>query len=180
MIKPDTWIRGFGEGGGISPFVPEHVNPASYDVTLGNHWIGFSTVLDGYRFDFFQGNLPKYKTVEEEVKADEYILHPGSVVLATTFEVVKLPRDVCADLKLKSTIGRSWINHGLAGWIDCGFEGQITLELQNIGPYSFTLTKGMKIAQLVFQQMESAPEKAYGESGVGRYQGQLGATRARG
>lgn len=39
MIKPDHWIAKFGEAGGILPFDPEQVNPASYDVTLGNHWI---------------------------------------------------------------------------------------------------------------------------------------------
>jgi deoxycytidine triphosphate deaminase len=39
MIKPDHWIRAFAQAGGITPFNPEHVNPASYDVTVGNHWI---------------------------------------------------------------------------------------------------------------------------------------------
>lgn len=159
MIKPDHWILSFGESGGILPFNPEHVNPASYDVTLDGHWI-----------------CPTRQP--EEIQTDSLTLFPGEVVLATTREFVKMPRDVVADLKLKSSLGRLWLNHSLSGWIDCNFHGQITLELQNLGPYPRVLTKGMRCAQLVFLQMESPPLVAYGEQGKGHYQGQRGATRA--
>ena len=67
MIKPDHWIRHFGESGGISPFKPEQINPASYDVTVGNHWI-----------------CPTRDP--EEIVADSIILFPGEVILATTQE----------------------------------------------------------------------------------------------
>jgi dCTP deaminase len=159
MIKPDHWIRAFAEAGGIYPFNPEQINPASYDVTIGNHWI-----------------CPTREP--EEFTADSIVLFPGEVVLATTQEYVKLPRDVVADLKLKSTLGRLWLNHSLSGWIDCNFQGQITLELQNLGPYPRKLNAGMRSAQLVFMGMESPPEVAYGEKGKGNYQGQTGTTRA--
>ncbi len=159
MIKPDHWIRKFAEQGGILPFNPEQINPASYDVTLGNHWI-----------------CPTRDP--EETRSESITLFPGEVILATTREYVKLPRDVVADLKLKSSLGRLWLNHSLSGWIDCNFNGQVTLELQNLGPYPRVLHTGMRVAQLVFMGMESAPDVAYGEGGRGSYQGQTGATRA--
>lgn len=159
MIKPDHWIREFAMNGGILPFNPEQINPASYDVTLGDHWI-----------------CPTRDP--EEACAETITLFPGEVILATTREVLKMPRDVVCDLKLKSSMGRLWLNHSLSGWIDCNFSGQVTLELQNLGPYPRTLSAGMRIAQLVFMAMESAPEVAYGEKGVGHYQGQKGTTRA--
>ncbi len=159
MIKPDHWIRKFAEAGGIAPFDPEQINPASYDVTLGDHWI-----------------CPTREP--EEFHAPEIVLFPGEVILATTREFVKLPRDVVCDLKLKSSLGRLWLNHSLSGWVDCNFKGQITLELQNLGPYPRRLATGMRVAQLVFMAMESAPEIAYGEEGRGNYQGQTGTTRA--
>lgn len=159
MIKPDHWIRSFAEQGGILPFTPEQINPASYDVTLGNHWI-----------------CPTRDP--EEFFSDSIVLFPGEVILATTNEFIKLPRDVVADLKLKSSLGRLWLNHSLSGWIDCNFQGQVTLELQNLGPYPRQLAAGMRIAQLVFMAMESPPEQAYGEGGRGNYQGQKGTTRA--
>ena len=159
MIKPDHWIRDFGQKGGISPFISENVNPSSYDVTLSNHWI-----------------CPTREP--EETRADNFTLFPGEVILASTAERIDLPRDVVCDLKLKSSLGRLWLNHSLSGWIDCNFTGQVTLELQNLGPYPRILTAGMRVAQLVFMQMESPPEIAYGEKGTGHYQNQSGATHS--
>lgn len=159
MIKPDHWIRSFGQAGGIHPFNPEQINPASYDVTLGDHWV-----------------CPTRQP--EEIHADTITLFPGEVILASTREYLRMPRDVVSDLKLKSSLGRLWLNHSLSGWIDCNFQGQVTLELQNLGPYPRVLTSGMRVAQLIFYGMESPPEVAYGEGGKGHYQGQTGATRA--
>ena len=59
--------------------------------------------------------------------------------------------------------------------------GNITLELQNLGPAPFVLEAGRRIAQLIFIAMESEPEVAYGEPGSSsHYQGQRGTTPARG
>lgn len=159
MIKPDHWIKKWGMSGGVSPFVEAHVNPASYDITLGSHWV-----------------CPTREP--EEFEATELVLFPGEVVLATTQETIQMPRDVVGDLKLKSSLGRLWLNHSLSGWIDCNFCGQVTLELQNLGPYPRKLTTGMRVAQIVFLQMESPPEIAYGEKGTGHYQEQKGTTRS--
>ena len=101
MIKPDSWIRAWGEGGGVDPFEAAQVNSASYDVRLSDHWI-----------------CPTRDP--EEVSSDAFRLFPGEVVLASTLEYVRVPRDVACDLKLKSTLGRLWINHSLAGWCDPG------------------------------------------------------------
>jgi len=161
VIKPDRWIRAWGEAGGVEPYRGEQVNSASYDVRVANHWI-----------------CPTRDP--EEFTAPTIKLFPGEVVLATTAEYVRIPRDVACDLKLKSTLGRLWINHSLAGWCDPGFEGNITLELQNLGPMPFTLEAGRRIAQLIFIAMESEPDVAYGEPGSdSHYQGQKGTTRAR-
>jgi len=161
MIKPDHWIRRWGQAGGAEPFAPEQVHSASYDVRLSDDWI-----------------CPTRDP--EEFTAPSIKLFPGEVVLASTLEYVRIPRNVACDLKLKSTFGRLWINHSLAGWCDPGFEGNITLELQNLGPEPFVLEAHRRIAQLIFIAMESEPEVAYGEPGSSsHYQGQKGTTRAR-
>ena len=161
MIKPDRWIRDWGASGGVTPFNADQVNAASYDICLSNHWI-----------------CPTRDP--EDFHAERFKLFPGEVVLASTHEHVRIPRNVACDLKLKSTLGRLWINHSLAGWCDPGFEGNITLELQNLGPEPFIFESGRRIAQLIFIAMESEPDIAYGESGSSsHYQGQSGTTRAR-
>jgi dCTP deaminase len=161
MIKPDRWIREWGRNNGVTPFEESQVNAASYDVRVSEHWI-----------------CPTRDP--EEFRASQIKLFPGEVVLASTMEYVRIPRDVACDLKLKSTLGRLWINHSLAGWCDPGFEGEITLELQNLGPQPFILEAGRRIAQLIFIAMESEPEVAYGDPGSSsHYQGQRGTTPAR-
>jgi deoxycytidine triphosphate deaminase len=159
MVKADTWIREWAQRGGVSPFIDEHINPASFDITLGDTWI-----------------CPTREP--EEFHAEVLTLFPGEVVLGTSQETVHMPRDVVGDLKLKSSLGRLWLNHSMSGWIDCNFSGQITLELQNLGPHPRQLHKGIRVAQIVFFQMESPPEIAYGEKGTGHYQNQEGVTRA--
>jgi dCTP deaminase len=162
LIKPDHWIRRWGRDGGVTPFEERQVNSASYDVRVSDHWI-----------------CPTREP--QEFRAPSVKLFPGEVVLASTIENVRIPRSVACDLKLKSTLGRVWINHSMAGWCDPGFEGNITLELQNLGPEPFVLDAGRRIAQLIFISMESEPEVAYGEPGsTSHYQGQTGTTRARG
>ena len=161
MIKPDRWIRQWALAGGVTPYEQGQVNAASYDVRVSEHWI--CPTRDPEEFE-----SPRIK------------LFPGEVVLASTREYVRIPRTVACDLKLKSTLGRLWINHSLAGWCDPGFEGQITLELQNLGPVPFVLEAGRRIAQLIFIAMESPPDVAYGEQGSSsHYQGQTGTTKAR-
>ena len=161
MIKPDHWIREWGATGGATPYEPEQVNSASYDVRVSDHWV-----------------CPTRDP--EEFRAPHIKLFPGEVVLASTIERVVIPRSVACDLKLKSTLGRLWVNHSMAGWCDPGFEGTITLELQNLGPEPFILEAGRRIAQLIFITMDSEPDIAYGEPGSNsHYQGQEGTTRAR-
>ena len=161
MIKPDRWIRQWGASGGAEPFNEVQVNSASFDVRVSDHWI-----------------CPTRDPAE--FRAESIKLFPGEVVLACTLEYVKIPRNVACDLKLKSTLGRVWINHSMAGWCDPGFEGNITLELQNLGPEPFVLDAGRRIAQLIFIAMESEPETAYGDPGSSsHYQGQRGTTPAR-
>jgi dCTP deaminase len=161
VIKPDHWIREWGRQGGATPFSDEQVNSASYDVRVSDHWI-----------------CPTRDP--EEFSASHIKLFPGEVVLASTVERVVIPRTVACDLKLKSTLGRLWINHSMAGWCDPGFEGTITLELQNLGPEPFVLECDRRIAQLIFITMDSEPDIAYGEPGSSsHYQGQEGTTRAR-
>jgi dCTP deaminase len=161
MIKPDRWIHEWGRSGGVTPFEENQVNAASYDVRVSDHWI-----------------CPTRDP--EELHAPSIKLFPGEVVLASTIEYVRIPRNVACDLKLKSTLGRLWINHSLAGWCDPGFQGEITLELQNLGPQPFVLEAGRRIAQLIFIAMESEPDVAYGDPGSSsHYQGQRGTTPAR-
>ncbi|MFN3865989.1 MAG: dCTP deaminase domain-containing protein, partial [Demequina sp.] len=72
------------------------------------------------------------------------------------------------------------LTHSTAGFIDPGFEGNVTLELSNTATLPINLWPGMKIGQLCFFQLSSAAEHPYGSGKYGsRYSGQRGPTASR-
>lgn len=103
------------------------------------------------------------------------LIQPGEFMLGTTIERVRIPVSLAARVEGRSSIGRLGLAvHVTAGFIDPGFEGQITLEIVNFNPYPIWLRPGMRIAQLVFHETKTA-----GSGYRGKYQGQEGTTESR-
>lgn len=109
-----------------------------------------------------------------------YPLRPRQFLLASTVESVRIPTDLVAQVNGKSTWGRKGLTvHVTAGFIDPGFQGQITLELANLSSENIILKPGDRICQLVFFQMTSPAERPYGHPELGsHYQYQVGVTPA--
>lgn len=110
-----------------------------------------------------------------------YPMRPREFLLGSTIETVHIPTDLVAQVNGKSTWGRrGLIVHVTAGFIDPGFQGQITLELANLSSESIVLKPGARICQLVFFQLTSPAERPYGHPQLGsHYQGQRGPTPPR-
>jgi dCTP deaminase len=123
-------------------------------------------------------NLTELVTVEEE---EPFVLHPGEFVLGQTLERVRLPDDLVARLEGKSSLGRlGLVIHSTAGFVDPGFEGNLTLELSNLATLPITIYHGMPIGQISFMRMDGSVEHAYGASEAGsKYQGQTEPTASR-
>jgi len=66
-----------------------------------------------------------------------------------------------------------------AGLCDPGYQGQITLELSNLGAAPVALSPGMRISQLTFTQLTSPAERPYGEERGSKYQQQEGPQASR-
>jgi len=117
---------------------------------------------------------------ETDTIDEEFILHPGDFVLATTKERVAIPDDLIAHVEGRSSLGRlAIVVHATAGIVDPGYEGQITLELSNLGTAPVALKPDMRISQLTFTKLSSAAERPYGEERGSKYQGQSGPQASR-
>ena len=57
--------------------------------------------------------------------------------------------------------------HSTAGFVDAGWDGQLTLELSNVANLPITLYPGMKIGQISFIRMTTAADVPYGSAEVG-------------
>ena len=94
-------------------------------------------------------NLEDLTELVEITDGEAFILHPGEFVLGSTLERVVVPEDLVARLEGKSSLGRlGLLIHSTAGFVDAGWDGQLTLELSNVANLPITLYAGMKIGKL--------------------------------
>ncbi len=170
MILSDKTIKKMLSEGTlkIEPLEEEQIQPASVDIRLGDT---FSIVEDSPSGKITLSEEIHYKNI----KSDTYVLLPGQFVLATTMEYFTIPDDLTAFVEGRSSLGRMGLFIQNSGWVDAGFEGEITLELYNANRCAIELRAGHRVGQLVFAKMDEVAEKPY----RGKYQGQRGATGSR-
>jgi dCTP deaminase len=156
----------------IDPFTPEAVQPSSVDLHLDRRFRVFRN--SRYPFIDVRADQPELTELVEINGDDPFILHPGEFVLGSTLERVELPNDLVARLEGKSSLGRlGLLIHSTAGYVDPGWEGNLTLELSNVANLPITLYDGMKIGQISFQRLSSPAEVGYGDARIGsKYRGQ--------
>ena len=161
-ILPDYEIFCLARKGLVEPFDQELINPASLDVRLGENIL------------IEQPESPEFvpHSIAGHTKEEPFMLQPHEFILAETFECFSVPNVVAGQLALKSSRAREGIEHLMAGYVDPGFKGRLTLELQNARTmHAVALWPGMRIGQIVFHKMSLLPNKDY--SVTGRYQGDL-------
>lgn len=182
MILPDNKIAQhvhyLDDGIDIDPYDESNLQPASYDLTLGTEFVTFNSIdVVNNPVDTSRG-LPPEATETKE--ASSIVIPSNKMVLAHTVETVSVPFDMAAIVKGRSSVGRLGVIPHTAGWIDPGFEGQITLEIVNHAPaHDVKLDAGDRIAQIVFMKMSGNASTPYGEKDDAKYQGQTGATGSR-
>lgn len=181
MLLSDRDIRAAQESGRISldPFDAAMVQPSSVDVRLDRLF----RLFDNHRYGVIDPatEQPELTRLVEVDAGDAFVLHPGELVLGSTYELVGLGTDIAARLEGKSSLGRlGLLTHSTAGFVDPGFSGHVTLELSNVATLPIKLWPGMKIGQLCLFRCSSPAEHPYGSPVYGsRYQDQRGPTPSR-
>lgn len=136
----------------VNPFNIEDLQPCSIDLHLGDEL----KTLDGKTIDLTQGS---------------YKLKPQEFLLGSTMERVNVPFDLMARVEGKSSIARLGVMiHITAGFIDAGFNGNVTLEIYNCSDREFELFHGDAICQVAFETLTSPVETPY----CGKYQNSSG------
>jgi len=151
----------------LEPFVRSRLQPASYDILLGNKFV----TNDENSTLFVDPARKVYaKTREVTVKdGDAFILHPGVSVLGTSKEYFGSD-EFLIQVGGKSSLARVGLMiHNTAGLINPGHFLNITFELCNLNNVPIILRPGMEIAQLTFSEIKSKTSKNYKD--VGRFVG---------
>ena len=154
------------------PDFETQLQPASLDLRLGDRFTRFSEDLT----DVIDTRSTDVAALMGTWSGDSVVVGLGGFVLAHTRERVKIPNDIVAVVDGRSSLGRLGLMvHVTAGYIDPGFEGQITLELHNVGGHPVRLYAGDRVCQLRFHRMAKTADRPY----RGKYQGDSGAVASR-
>ena len=127
--------------------------------------------------------LPAYETAHAAgmdlpaaVEAD-LILKPGERALVPTGLAIALPEGFEAQVRPRSGLaarnGVTVLNS--PGTVDADYRGEVKVILANLGPEPFTVTRGMRIAQMIvapvsraaLEEVEALPETTRGAGGFG-------------
>ena len=161
----------------VAPLLePTQIEQVTVDVRLGTEFqVSLHTrtaVFDPARDEpdvaaasFFQRTFRDF--------GESFVLYPGSFVLGCTFEYLRLPLDVCAELNGRSSLGRAGI--AIRGFLQPGYMGVLTLELVNDSGTTLVLEPGMRVAQLTFFEVDPPAGAAYFAPGAAKYLAATGA-----
>ena len=147
------------------PLTETQIQPSSIDLRLDYVFTTYNQEEIG---NIDTGNrrldLSNYSSTKRlKYNTDPYILQPSSFVLAQTLEHVSVPTDMVGVVEGRSSFGRvGLLIHVTAGYIDPGFEGNITLEIGNINNIPIAIYPEQRICQIVFHELDDKCEFQYG------------------
>ena len=119
----------------------------------------------------------------KEIVVDDdgtFFIHPGELVLGSTFESVEIPDNLVGWLDGRSSLARLGLMvHVTAGRIDPGWKGQVVLEFYNLGKMPLALKPEMIICALSFEPLSNPAKRPYCSRENAKYKNQQGAISSR-
>jgi len=147
----------------LDGFEPKRLQPASYDIRLGNTFI-VNEAHSTTAIDPVKGVYPKTTTIDIK-DGEEFVLHPGVSILGYSKERFGSQRYLI-EVNGKSSLARiGLIVHNSASIVNPGHYLNIALELCNLNNVPIILRPGMEIAQLTFSTISSDTKRTYETNG---------------
>ena len=161
----------------IEPFREEQLNNASYDVRIGRYaWIPVPS--ERMSVDPTSSPSNKHFSLHDMAEKGPVTLHQGGFALFHTEEFIggrmvdHVGRlGILGTMKTTSTSARWGIDIcRAAGWGDVGYFSRWTLEIENSAPWNVIIKPGMRLGQVVFEEIKGVNgENSYEKKGS--YQG---------
>lgn len=122
----------------------------SIDLRLGNFFKIGKVIREPY-IDIKKSDIIKFFDDTYRNFGESFILYPNQLVLATTFEYVKMPNNLVGNIITRSSINR--LGLCVTSIVQPGYSGTLTLELINNTNTAIKLTVGMRIVQLILNSV---------------------------
>ena len=166
MVLSDKDIKKALKSGKISitptPDFKEQLGSCSIDLRLGNVFRIFDYSRNAYIDPSKKDYSNEITKVIKLKNGEKFIMQPGDFVLAVTLEKVRIAPDLMGRLEGRSSLGRlGLVVHSTASIFDPGWDGKPVLELGNLGRMAISLTCGMRICAMTFEELTSVAEVPY-------------------
>ncbi len=181
MIFSDLEIRAAIEQGRLQfqPEIPrdsDRIGSSSVDLLLDSELLVYPQApTAGIKVNPTQAGrsirqLIQQLSTPETIEAGRpYSLEPGRLIIGKTLEFLRFAPDIAGRIEGRSSLARLGLAvHVTAPTVLAGWQGQLYLEIYNVGPFSIELEMNMPIAQLVLERTGVPPDNPYS----GQFQGQ--------
>lgn len=138
----------------IENFDEDSIQPASYDMRIGQHIYSASELHPERRVDLSKNG-------------GTYAISPYGSVILLTYETLQLPLQMTGRFGLTSGLTRKGLFASTGPQIDPGYKGKLFVTVFNVTPLSQIISYKQKFLSIEFHTLESVPEKPY----EGPYQG---------
>jgi dCTP deaminase len=148
----------------VSPILsPRQIGDTSIDLRIGNQFVVFRRHTQGHIKPFETSRIELHRFQERRVVrfGTKFVLHPGVLALAATFEYVQLPSNLEGQVEGRSSWARLGLQIAVATCVEPGFSGVITFELSNVGNMPIEIHPGVRIAQLILRTTASKVNRPY-------------------
>jgi deoxycytidine triphosphate deaminase len=140
----------------ITNFSPDNLEPASYDMRLGDKAI----VSKAISLEEFKKSIKE--TEELDVKAKGHLIVPaGAFVLFTTLEKIRLSRRYAGHIGMRSYYSRKGLSILSGLQIDPGFSGVLVLGAVNLSPRSIEIPYAEPICTIEIHKLNVEASSAY-------------------
>ena len=155
----------------ISPFDEEKLQGASYDVSMTGQ-------ISVFRKNIQTIQLLDQCTIDDlyqtrDISGDPYVLASQEYILVSLEERICVPKNMIAHIRPRTRFTRMGL---LISSQHCNptYEGTLQLGLLNASPNAIAIFPGLKIAQLLFEELSDTPteEKLYKNKKNAAYQGE--------
>lgn len=159
-------------GGMIFPFDEEALQSESYDLAIGGI---IATLKKEVRcIDVTVQNDLDSMYEERELPITGYVMSPKEYVIVSIKENVKIPENITAHIRPRTRFTRMGL---LVSDQHCNstYEGNLKLGLFNTTDFAIRIFPGVKIAQVVFEELKDKPsaEKLYRNKKNAAYQNEI-------
>lgn len=144
------------------------------DASIGQATLRFRPGLPNFKYSDLEKKYTKHIAITEANGYDLKTIPPDNFVLGWTLERIYFPHTsrLCARVEGKSSMARLGLGvHVTAPTIHAGFGynpndprdhgTRLRLEIWNVGPLPIELVKGMRICQLIIEEVREVPKAGY-------------------